>query len=56
MAFFETYGKEIVALLVPFIAWAIDKLFKAKAKLFLASPHSFTFLVQQPLMDANAER
>ena len=52
MAFLETYGKELVALLVPFITWTLNTLFRAKAKLLLASPHSFTFLVQQPRLDA----
>ena len=48
MSFIETYGKEIVALLVPFITWVLNNALRAKAKLFLASPHNFTFLVQQP--------
>lgn len=51
MTFFETYGKEIVSLFVPVIAWMLNTFFKAKAKLLLASPHTFTFLVQQPLLD-----
>jgi hypothetical protein len=51
MTFFETYGKEIVAVLVPFITWALNGFFKAKAKLHVALPHQFTFLVQQPLID-----
>ena len=51
MALLETYGKEIVSLFVPFLAWALNTFFKAKAKLLLASPHTFTFLVQQPLLD-----
>jgi hypothetical protein len=51
MTFFETYGKEVVSLVVPLFAWALNTFFRAKAKLFLASPHTFTFLVQQPLLD-----
>jgi hypothetical protein len=51
MSFLETYGKEIVALIVPFITWTLTTLFKAKTKLYLASPHNFTFLVQQPWID-----
>jgi hypothetical protein len=51
MSILETYGKEIVSLLVPLVTWALNIYFKAKAKLFLASPHTFTFLVQQPLLD-----
>jgi hypothetical protein len=45
MTFIETYGKEIVALLVPFIAWILNNVFKAKAKLQVALPHQFNFLV-----------
>lgn len=51
MTFFETYGKEIVALLVPLFTWVLNTFFRAKAKLFLANPHTFTFLVQTPLLD-----
>jgi len=51
MNFISTYGKEIVSLLVPFIAWFLNVGIKAKAKLIWASPHSFTFLVQEPLRD-----
>ena len=51
MTLFETYGKEIVALIVPLVTWALNTFFRAKAKLLLASPHTFTFLVQQPLID-----
>jgi hypothetical protein len=46
------YGKEIVALLVPFITWVLNVGIKPRAKLIWASPHSFTFLVQEPLLDA----
>ena len=51
MNLFETYGKEIVSLIVPLITLALNTLFKAKAKLLLATPHAFTFLVQQPQLD-----
>jgi hypothetical protein len=51
MTFLKTYGKEIVALLVPLVTWGLNTFFKTKAKLLLASPHTFTFLVQQPLLD-----
>lgn len=52
MSILQTYAKEIVSLVVPFIAWALARFFKAKAKLILATPHSFTFLVQEPLRGA----
>jgi hypothetical protein len=51
MTFLETYGKEIFSLLVPLLAWLLNRFFKAKAKLQVALPHQFTFLVQQPYID-----
>lgn len=51
MDFITKYGKEIVSLIVPFITWFLNVGIKAKAKLIWASPHSFTFLVQEPLHD-----
>ncbi len=48
MSTLQTYGKEIVALLVPFIAWTLSTFLKSKARLNIATPHRFTFLVQQP--------
>lgn len=51
MEFLETYGKEIVALIVPFIAWALNTFFKGKARLRIAQPHTFTFTIQEPLKD-----
>ena len=39
----QAYGKELVALAVPVIAWILDYVFKARAKLLLATPHAFTF-------------
>lgn len=56
MTFFETYGKEIVSLLVPILTWILNGVFKAKAKLQVALPHQFTFLVQQPLIDAEGNQ
>lgn len=56
MPFLETYGKEIVSLLVPILTLILTGLFKAKAKLQVALPHQFNFLVQQPLMDANGQQ
>lgn len=46
------YGKEIVSLLVPFITWLLNVGIKPRAKLIWTSPHSFNFLVQEPLRDA----
>lgn len=52
MDFLSTYGKEIVSLLVPFITWFLNVGNKGKARLIWTSPHSFTFLVQEPIRDA----
>lgn len=46
MNFIETYGKELVALLVPFLTWVLNVGFKAKVKMMWTSPHSFTHLVK----------
>jgi hypothetical protein len=56
MGVLETYGKEIVALLVPLIKWVLDTFLRARAKLSFANPHSFTFLVQAPLLDAEGKQ
>jgi len=55
MDLINKYGKELVALLVPFITWFLNVGIKAKAKLIWTSPHSFTFLVQEPLRDAEGQ-
>lgn len=56
MSFFETYGKEIFALLVPMFTWTLNTIFKAKTKLQVALPHQFTFLVQEPLIDGDGNQ
>ena len=48
----QTYGKEIVSLLVPFIAWGLSAFFKNKPRLRIAQPHTFTF-VAPPILDNN---
>ncbi len=55
MTFFETYGKEIFSLLVPVVTFLLNRHFKSKAKLLVALPHQFTFLVQQPLLNEKGE-
>ena len=56
MAFIETYGKEIVSLLVPLITWTLNRFFKGKARLQIAQPHKFTFLIQEPLIDPHGKQ
>ncbi len=51
MNFLSAYGKEIVSLVVPLITWLLNSGLRARAKLIWASPHSFYFLVQEPLRD-----
>jgi len=55
MDFISTYGKEIVSLIVPFVTWFLNVGIKAKAKLIWTSPHSFTFLVQEPIKDGEGK-
>ncbi|NTV60588.1 MAG: hypothetical protein HGA77_04695 [Chlorobiaceae bacterium] len=55
MSFFQTYAKELVSLLVPLLAWILTRFFRTKAKLILANPHSFIFLVPEPLVDADGK-
>jgi hypothetical protein len=51
MSLIETYAKELVSLIVPLVTWMLNNVFKPKAKLLLALPHTFTLLVQVPLLD-----
>ena len=51
MEFIQQYAKELFALLVPLVTWILSNRFRARAKLQLGIPHSFTFIVQEPLRD-----
>lgn len=53
MSFINTYAKELISLLVPFVTWFINSASKPKAKLIYSTRHEFTFLVQEPLKDPN---
>ena len=50
-----SYGKEVVSLLVPFVAWVLNVGIRPRAKLIWTSPHSFTFLVQEPMRDGEGQ-
>jgi hypothetical protein len=50
--FFETYAKEIASAVVPFLVWLLTYLTKAKTKLQYATPHEFTFLINEPLKNS----
>jgi hypothetical protein len=45
------YGKEIVALAVPVINWIFNIKFRPRVNLIWSSPHSFSFLVDEPIKD-----
>ena len=53
MDLIQTYGKEIISLLVPFLTWALSRYGKSKVNLRVSQPHRFTFLVQEPTVDAD---
>jgi hypothetical protein len=55
MEFIQTYAKELFSLLVPLITWYLNSKFRARAKLQLAIPHSFTFIVNEPLHNQDGE-
>jgi len=50
------YAKELFALLIPFITWMLNNIYKAKAKLHLANPHHFSFLIQEPRIDTEGNQ
>lgn len=47
----QQYGKEIFAIAVPLFTWFLNYFYKSKAKLKAANPHSFSFLIREPLKD-----
>ncbi|VVE66970.1 hypothetical protein PCA31118_02424 [Pandoraea captiosa] len=53
MDFLSTYGKEILALVAPLGTWLVK--YRARAKVIWASPHSFTFLIQEPQIGPEGE-
>lgn len=55
MELFQTYSKEIVALLVPFITWLLNAPQRDRVKLIHGTRHAFTFIVQQPLLNQQGQ-
>ena len=55
MELLQQYGKEIFAIAVPIITWALNSFFKSKAKLKAGNPHSFTYIIKEPLLNENRE-
>lgn len=56
MAFIQTYAKEIVAILVPFITWLLNSSQRHRPRLIRGTRHAFTFLVDQPLIDPQTKQ
>lgn len=56
MEIFQKYGKEIVSLCVPLITWALNTFLRGRARLVQGSPHTYHFLVEQPLLDENGKQ
>lgn len=55
MSVLADYGKEVISLLVPFITWFLNTGIKPRAKLIKATRHAFTFIVQEPICNADGE-
>lgn len=55
MSLLTEYGKEIVSLLIPFITWFLNVGIKPRAKLLKTTRHAFTFIVQEPIRNAQGE-
>ncbi|QIY78340.1 hypothetical protein [Chromobacterium violaceum] len=51
MTILNQYGKEITSLLVPLLTWTLNNISKRGVKLIASTPHRFTYLVNQPLID-----
>jgi hypothetical protein len=51
MDFFQTYAKELVALLVPFVTWLLNAPQRHKPRLVRGTRHAFTFLLHVPQLD-----
>lgn len=47
MSFIETYGKELLSLLVPFATWILNRFCAGRVRLQVVQPHRFTFLLQE---------
>lgn len=52
MDFLQTYGKELVALFVPMVTWAFSRFAGNGVKLQRGIRHSHSFLVNQPMVNA----
>ncbi|ELG86638.1 hypothetical protein A311_03556 [Escherichia coli KTE146] len=55
MSFFSLYGKELFSFFIAILTWILNNRFKSKAKLSYGYQHGFTFLLNEPLRNANGE-
>lgn len=55
MSFFSLYGKELFSFFITILTWILNNRFKSKAKLSYGYQHGFTFLLNEPLRNANGE-
>jgi hypothetical protein len=55
MELVRTYAKELVSLAIPFVSTVLAWLSKSQPRLTYSTPHGFTFLVQEPLRNAEGQ-
>lgn len=51
----QAYSKELISLAAVLIAFLLNKYFRPRAKIIYGIRNSFTFLVDQPLVDADGQ-
>ncbi|WP_213740937.1 hypothetical protein [Bradyrhizobium sp. dw_411] len=50
--FLTDHLREIVSVVVPFIAWMLTRYFSSRPRLVRSTRHAFTYLINEPLHDA----
>lgn len=55
MEFLKLYSKELFSVFIALFTWVLNNHFKAKAALSYGFQHGFTFLLNEPLRNANQE-
>ena len=53
--FLSTYSKEVVSLFVPLVTVILNRIFQNRARLVQSVRHSFTFLIQEPLLNEHGQ-
>jgi len=54
--FLQEYGKEIFSAVIALVVWGLGTFYKSRARLQVARPHAFSFLVQEPLFDTEGKK